>query len=262
MVEKEVLLTYQRLYAPLRDKEFFSLYQINASFEKQLEIHHQTHFQKKAISRLEQFIALEKNLLQPLAVTPFVVHHKWECLVKMDYHITLPEDGHHYSVPCKYIGKRVAVNYDADTVEIFYEMNRVAMHRRSYKKNSFTTVREHMPLHHQKVAEQNGWDQDYFLEQAAKIGTHAYQFIDKVLKSRPIIQQAFNSCKGILRLAGKYGYQRLEAASKRALQGDRYNYSTLDNILKNNLDKLTSADQPELFQMPDHPNIRGEDAYQ
>ncbi len=44
MVEKEVLLTYQRLYAPLRDKEFFSLEEINASFEKQLEIHHQTHF--------------------------------------------------------------------------------------------------------------------------------------------------------------------------------------------------------------------------
>ncbi|MEJ7736110.1 MAG: IS21 family transposase [Chitinophagaceae bacterium] len=261
-VEKEVLLTYQRLYAPLRDTEFFSLEQINAAFQKQLELHHQADFQKKAISRLEQFLELEKGLLQPLPSTPFVIRYKAECKVKMDYHITLCEDGHHYSVPCKYIGKKVAVNYDTDTVEVFFELNRIAMHRRSYKKGGFTTVIEHMPIHHQKVAEQNGWDQDYFLGQAAKIGTHTHQYVGKVLKSRPVIQQAFNACKGILRLGHKYGPERLEAACKRGLNGDRYNYSTLDNILKNHLDKLITDEQPELFRMPDHPNVRGGDAYQ
>ena len=47
-----------------------------------------------------------------------------------------------------------------------------------------------------------------------------------------------------------------------ALQVDRYNYSTLDNILKNNLDKLLGEQQPDLFRLPDHPNVRGADAYQ
>jgi hypothetical protein len=73
MVEKEVLLTYQRLYAPLRDREFFSLEQINAAFQEQLALHHQMHFQQKTISRLEQFNQLEKEFLHPLPPIPFVI---------------------------------------------------------------------------------------------------------------------------------------------------------------------------------------------
>jgi hypothetical protein len=262
LVEKEVLLTYQRLYAPLRDQEFFSLAQINAAFQIQLALHHQMHFQKKTISRLEQFLELEKELLHPLPLTPFVIRHKTEATVKMNYHITLTEDGHQYSVPYKYIGKKVAVNYDTDIVEIFYELDRIALHKRSYRNGDYTSSMDHMPLNHQKVTEQKGWDADYFLGQGAKIGPHTQEYITRVLKSRPVIQQAFDGCKGIFRLGSKYGQERLEAAAKRALQGDRYNYSTLDNILKNNLDKLLSQEQPDLFRLPDHPNVRGADAYQ
>jgi putative transposon-encoded protein len=261
-VEKEVLLTYQRLYAPLRDKEFFSLAQINAAFLEQLALHHQMHFQKKTISRLEQFMELEKELLHPLPPAPFVIRHKIEATVKMNYHITLTEDGHQYSVPYKYIGKKVAVNYDTDNVEIFYELDRIALHKRSYRNGDYTSSIEHMPLNHQKITEQKGWDADYFLGQAVKIGPHTHEYITCVLKSRPVIQQAFDGCKGIFRLGSKYGQERLEAAAKRALQGDRYNYSTLDNILKNNLDKLLAEEQPDSFRMPDHPNVRGADAYQ
>jgi hypothetical protein len=119
-----------------------------------------------------------------------------------------------------------------------------------------------MPENHQKIAEQKGWDADYFLREAAKAGSHTQQYVEGVLKGRHIIQQAFDACKGILRLGGKYGQDRLEAACKRALQGDRYNYKTVDNILKNNLDKLLDDSQPELFQPPVHPNVRGADNYQ
>jgi len=262
MVEKEVLLTYQRLYAPLRDREFFSLEQINAAFREQLVLHHQMHFQKKTISRLEQFLELEKEFLHPLPPTPFVIRHKIEATVKMNYHITLTEDGHQYSIPYKYIGKKVVANYDTDTVEIFYELNRIALHKRSYRKNDYTSCIEHMPENHQKIAEQRGWDADYFLREAAKTGPHTEQYVAGVLKGRNIIQQAFDACKGILRLGGKYGQERLEAACKRALQGDRYNYKTVDNILKNNLDKLPDEGQPELFQPPVHSNVRGADNYQ
>jgi transposase len=262
MVEKEVLLTYQRLYAPLRDKEFFSLEQINAAFRDQLTLHHQMRFQNKTISRTEQFVELEKEFLNPLPPTPFVIRHKVVATVKMNYHIMLTEDGNQYSVPYRYIGKKAVINYDTDTVEIFYELERIALHKRSYRKGSYTTNLEHMPLNHQKIAEQRGWDADYFLGSAMKIGPHIHEYISQVLKSRPVIQQAFDACKGIFRLGDKYGSQRLEKASKRALLGDKYNYSTLDNILKNNLDKLLDEEQPDLFRMPDHPNIRGADAYE
>ncbi len=258
LVEKEVLLTYQRLYAPLRDREFFSLEQINTAFEEQLKIHHQMYFQKKTISRLEQFIELEKEHLQPLPITPFVICHKDLCKLKMNYHIVLKEDDHQYSVPYKYIGKMVAVNYDTDHVEVFYNMQRIAFHKRSYKKTGYTTLIEHMPPNHQKFTEQNGWDADYFLREALKIGVSTQQYIEKLLQSRPVIQQSFDGCKGILRLVSRYSPERLEAACKRALPGSRCGYNTIENILKNNLDKL-SIDEPDLFHIPSHDNTRGAD---
>ena len=262
MVEKEVLLTYQRLYAPLRDKEFFSIDEINAAFLVQMNLHHQMRFQNKTISRIEQFMQLEKEFLNPLPPTPFVIGHKILATVKMNYHIMVTEDGNQYSVPYKYIGKKVVVNYDTDNVEIFYELERIALHKRSYRKGSYVTSVDHMPLNHQKIAEQKGWDSDYFLELAVKTGPHTHEYISRVLKSRPVIQQAFDACKGIFRLGNKYGQQRLENASKRALQGDKYNYTILDNILKNNLDKLLDEHQPDIFRIPDHPNIRGANAYE
>ena len=262
MVEKEVLLTYQRIFAPLRDKEFFSLEEINAAFWEQMILHHEMHFQKKTISRTEQFIQLEKEFLNPLPPAPFVIRHKIEATVKMNYHIMLTEDGNQYSVPYKFIGKKVVVNYDTDNVEIFYELQRIALHKRSYRKGSYVTSVDHMPLNHQKIAEQKGWDSDYFLELAEKTGPHTHAYIIQVLKSRPVIQQAFDACKGIFRLGNKYGSERLENASKRGLQGNKYNYSTLDNILKNNLDKLQDEQEQELFKIPDHPNIRGANAYE
>jgi len=118
-----------------------------------------------------------------------------------------------------------------------------------------------MPENHRRFAEQSGWDADYFLREALKIGINTQQYIEKVLQSRPVIQQAFNGCKGILRLVSRYSAQRLEAACKRALPGSRCGYITIENILKNNLDK-PGIEEPEPFRIPKHDNTRGPDQYQ
>ncbi len=52
----------------------------------------------------------------------------------------------------------------------------------------------------------------------------------------------------------------LEAACKRAFTGQCYSYTTINNILLNNLDTL-KPDQPLLFNMPEHNNLRGPGAY-
>jgi hypothetical protein len=65
---------------------------------------------------------------------------------------------------------------------------------------------------------------------------------------------------GVLRLAKVYTDARLEAACKRALKGNSYAYKIVSNILSNNLDKL-QTEQPTLFDMPEHENLRGPQAY-
>jgi hypothetical protein len=67
---------------------------------------------------------------------------------------------------------------------------------------------------------------------------------------------------GILRLDRKYGTTRVETACTRALQGQVYNYKTIQNILINNLDQLEPQQQTALFRVPAHTNLRGPEAFQ
>lgn len=259
-VENEVKLAYQRIYAPLRGKIFFSLSELNSHIVGQLKIHHQKCFQQKDYSRLECFINHEKKLLQPLPQEKFVIRHVVKAKVQKSYHIVLGEDRHYYSVPFSFISKTVHAIYDTDTVEIYYEHKRIALHTRSYKPNGFTTIKEHMPESHQRYSEQKGWAPDYFLEQALRIGSYTHLYIEKVLKAKSFTEQTYNACLGIMRLAKSYCPARVDAACKRALAGHCYNYTTINNILIHNLDTL----EPEellLFRMPEHDNVRGPETY-
>jgi len=259
-VENEVKLVYQRIYAPLRDKTFFSLSELNAHIIEQLKDHHQRPFQKKDYSRFDSFIRNEKSLLLPLPAQQYIIKHAAKAKVQKNYHITLGENWHHYSVPFGFIGKSVNAIYDTDIVEIYYEHKRIALHKRSYKPHDFTTIKEHMPESHQRYTEQKGWTATYFLEQAAQVGPSAYLYIQGVLKARRFTEQTYNACLGILRLVKAYSALRVEAACKRALTGQHYSYTTINNILINNLDTL-EPEQLLLFNMPEHHNLRGPEAY-
>lgn len=262
-VEGAVHLAYLRVYAPLRDQVFHSLAALNAAILKQLEEHHHKPFQKKDYTRYERYISQEKAVLQPLGATAYAMKHYTQAKVQKNYHITLGEDWHHYSVPFRFIGQRVKVIYDADWVEIYLNLERIAIHRRSYKSHGYSTVEEHRTPDHRLYTQMKGWDGDYFLSKAAAIGTYTHQYVEKVLQSRRFTEQTFNGCMGILRLASKktVGSARMEAACKRALQGDTFNYKTIERILMARLDQLDDLAQPDLFQTPDHPNVRGADHY-
>lgn len=119
-----------------------------------------------------------------------------------------------------------------------------------------------MPEGHQHYFERRGWTADYFLRQAATVGISTKQYIEKLLKGKHFTEQTYNACLGILRLGKQYGNDRLEAACSRALSGEQFTYRTIDNILKNNLDKQPYTGQQELFKTPPHDNLRGPDAYQ
>jgi len=260
-VENEVKIAYQRIYAPLRDRVFYSLEELNHAIASQLLLHNQKLFQLKDHSRLQLFELEEKSLLQPLPAEPFVLKHRVLAKVQKNYHITLGENYHHYSVPYQYIGKQVTAVYDTDLVEIYYQFQRIALHRRSYKEHDLTTVAEHMPAGHQRYFEQKGWTPEYFLSQASQIGPAAHLYMDGVLKTRAFTEQTYNACRGILRLQQQYGSGRLEAACVRALSGQVFNYRTIQNILTYNQDQLSGNPQTDLFQVPEHPNLRGPDAY-
>jgi transposase len=257
-VENNVYLSYLRIYAKVRNEEFYSLYQLNKRIQELLLMHNKASFQKLSGSRETQFLQEEKPQLKPLPSEPFMIKHITSGKVQMNYHIILGEDKHQYSVPYQYIGKTTKVVYDEQNVEIYIGFQRIGCHKRDYRRYGYTTLAEHMPEKHLKYNETLGWDADYFLSQATKIGQSATELFKRILTSKEFVEQTYNACIGLKRLSEIYGANRFEAASKRALNASRITYGMVKNILENNLDKQPVPQaQLDLFSIPNHENIRG-----
>lgn len=259
-VEKNVLDVYRRVYAVIRDETFYSLGELNKAILKALEAHHDKHFQRKDFSRRELFNDQEKPKLGPLPEQHFEIKHATKAKVQQNYHVVVGEDWHYYSVPFQYLGQKVKIIYDSDYVEIYLKLDRIAVHPRSYKRHGFTTLLEHMPENHQQVAIQHGWTPEYYLKKAKENGPHTHEMFEQIIKSRITIHQAYGPFRGILRLMKDYGGQRVEAACKRALTGNRYNYNVIKSILEKNLD-LREEPQVQESPIPQHENLRGPEAF-
>lgn len=259
-VESHVNIAYQRIYARIRNDVFLSLAQLNKAIKHNQEEHHRKNFQKKTFSRLERFTAEEKPKLQPLPGDPYLFKHYTKGKVQKNYHVILGEDWHFYSVPYRLIGKEVRLAYCSDHVEIYYNLVRVALHRRNYKKHDHSTADEHMPPAHQAYRRQMGWSPDYYLKKAEENGPFTLEFFKKVMESKAVIHQAYQSCLGLIRLGKDYGDTRLEAACKRALKGSKYTYGVIAGMLENNMDKLEQEFSDD-FKPPLHNNTRGSKAY-
>ena len=65
------------------------------------------------------------------------------------------------------------------TIEIFYNHNRIASHRRlKGRTGQYSTITEHMPEDHQKYLEWNG---DRFRKWAERIGINTYTAVNAIL---------------------------------------------------------------------------------
>ena len=260
-VEKEVNLAYMWIMAPLRNKVMHSVREINQAITPLLDEYNNKPMSRVAYSRFDRFKTEEQSILRLLPDVPFSYKHKTRGKVQKNYHVILGEDWHQYSVFYQYIGQEVSIIYDLDEVEIYLGFKRIAIHRRSFIRNKCTTLFEHMPPHHQKMKELQGWDADYFLSKAEKIGLCTVEVVKRILDSRPFVEQSYLSCLGIIRLAEKVGHPRMEAACRRALLGVRVGYKIIKNILDKNLDTLPIQTEIQ-FSLPLHDNLRGTEAYQ
>ena len=244
--------------AALRDEQFFSLAELNLAIRDKLELFNQRLFQKKEGSRRSLFLGEEKPLLAPLPATRFELSDWKTATVQFNYHISV--DGMLYSVPYEYIKKKVDIRVTDTTIEIFYNHNRIASHRRlKGRPGQYSTITEHMPADHQKYLEWNG---DRFRKWAERIGINTYTAVNAILTSKSVEQQTYRSCMGLLKLAEKYSDALLEAACKKALSYTASpSYKSIKNLLVTGSEKLASEAIDTKTTHKAHGITRGADYY-
>jgi transposase len=244
------------ILASLRDRQFFSLGELNEAIRELLVRLNSRPFKKLSGSRLSWFETLEKPVLRPLPQSRYVFSQWKKARVNIDYHVEL--ERHYYSVPYQLVQEEVDLRSTATTVEIFHRGKRVASHLRSSAQGHHSTVTEHMPRSHQAYLE---WNPSRIVGWAQTVGQATAQVVQKVMESRRHTEQGYRACLGILRLGKRYTEQRLEAASRRAIAIGGYSYRSIASILENGLDQVPLPETKEQSRPIIHDNIRGSEYY-
>jgi transposase len=250
-VEVAVQIATRFIIAKLRNRQFFALSALNGAVAELVEQINTRVSRHLGASRRALFEELERSALKPLPAEPYVFAEWKQCRVGLDYHVEI--DKHYYSVPHQLLREKVWARITARTIEVFHRGKRVAAHVRSSSNRKHTTVREHMPSSHQRYAD---WTPERLRRQAGAIGRHTAALVEIILRERAHPEQGFRACVGIVRLAKSYGRERLEAACGRAIEIGARSYSSVNSILKNDIDRrrpVMPADGPAIA----HDNIRG-----
>ena len=257
LVEGAIRIVYQRIFAPLRNSIFYSMDELNEEIQDLTDKHNRIPFQKLNVSRYDLFLQIEKDELKLLPAKRYEFKKFAYLKVAFNYHIELAEDAHYYSVPHRYIRKKVKVIYTEKSVEIYHNNIRIAFHGRDRRRGGYTTTGEHIPSSHQFYAE---WSPERIIGWAAKIGEEVKEITVKLLSSRDHPEQAYKACLGIINLAKKYGNIRVNKACARALSYKLYKYKAVKNILEKGLDNVEEEPEDSAL-LPLHSNIRGANYY-
>jgi transposase len=255
--EAGVLIAKRWILAVLRHRTFYSLADLDVAIRQCLERLNTRPLKKLKKSRRELFEAIDLPNALPLPARPYEYAEWYKVKVQLNYHI---EVGHHYySVPYQLLHERLDIRLTAATVEAFRNGARVAAHVRSYHKNGYTTLPEHMPPEHRFYAE---WNPERFIRWAGKTGEATAQLVEKILAMRPYPEQGYKACLGIINLTRDYEPVRVEAAARRALKFKTCSYRSMKAILSAGLDRQPDdGEQRYLPGLPPHQNIRGPDYY-
>jgi transposase len=259
LVENAVRIIYNRIYTKIRGTDYFTLEELNVAIKVALEEHNSLLLTGRNYSRRQQFEEIERAELAALPPLRYELKKERFVTVAKNGHVSLSVDKHYYSVPYRFIGKKVKLMYSRSEVEIFYHYERIAVHKRVKSPYNYTTDKDHLASAHRFVSD---WTPERFLKWASAIHEDVQLYILKVLDRKQHPEQAYKSCIGILSFSKKVGNERLTKACQRALGYGLYNYKTIQNILEKGMDQYDDEDEKGQLQMPIHDNIRGEKYYQ
>ncbi len=255
LVENQVKMIYTRVYAKLRNQQFFDLPSLNATIAEKIKEHNQTRMQSRDYCRQERFLALEKHLLRPLPTQQFELKSYTTSKVAHSGHFSLMK--HYYSVPYTFTGSQVKVIYTRTMVYIYADGKQIALHIRSYKTGGYTTIPMHLSSQNQFYLARSP---EYYLERAKEKSAGLQALVELIFQQNRYPETLYRTCDGLLRLQRSSPPETFERACRIAVENGMLSYKFIQRILENNMADYP-AQAPVEVPLPIHANIRGKDYY-
>jgi transposase len=178
----------------------------------------------------------EQAILQPLPHTPYDLAIWKQVKVHRDCHVVF--ENAYYSVPFRLVGQVLWARGGTQMVQFYtadYQL--VATHDRAAQAGKRVTHLDHIPP--EKLPGLM-LTRATCRQQAAAVGIATAQVVERLLNHRP--EDRLRTAGRLLRLRDRFGPDRLEAASARALRFDDPSYMTIKRILEQGLDQAPAPD--------------------
>jgi hypothetical protein len=233
-VERKIPVVRQQFLAP---EDFRDIRDANAKVRQwsTLEYGMQTHGTTKK-KPFEVFKTEEQQLLNSLPEEKFDMPMWKEAKIHPDHHVVFAKN--YYSMPTRYVGKKVCVRGGLNTVQVFYEGELAKTHPRSYGEGVWKTDETDYPPEKSKyLLKTTG----YYQQEALKHGEYVRQVVARIM-----MEHAYRNVRkvqALFRLADKYGSETLNLACRRCNFYEDYRMSTLKRILVKELYHLPLGDE-------------------
>jgi transposase len=226
-VERHVRIVEDDIIRPMERLDIYSLQEYNDIMRRKLIARNSRDYSKKLGSRTSIFEAEEKQALLPLPVLQYKSYDEKDATVWRDFHIQY--DCAFYSVPIRYVGKKVTVKATNEQIRIYYQEKLIAEHRRAVRKWQKSTLEAHIPG---KGTDLHGaYSSDELISWAEKFGPYTVRWVKAELGRFEFEVQAYRPVTSVLRILNRYTPEAAESASEAALASSVFTVKGYKSIL-------------------------------
>lgn len=256
-VESAVNQLYKFVYSRIQEEKFHSLDSLNCRLWELLDQYNNRPYRDS--SRWSIYLKEEKPQMAELPPKMHSFRFRKETTLGPTYHVCVGNEHHMYSVPYQYVGQKVKVMWDVNTVEVYVGSQLVCSHIRSTTRYGYSTNKDHMPEGHKAYERSKEYNAAAILEKAGFIGQGARWMVESLLNRTRFPQQAYGNCQAVLSLTHQYGTERVDKACLLIKNKTGHaSLTVLANILKNNRDGMMDK---STTSTPPNSDVRGAAAY-
>jgi transposase len=189
--------------------------------------------EKNGTTHEEPVIRFERDEKQSLLALPssrFEMPLWKECTVHPDHHVVF--DKSYYSLPTRYVGKKVWVRGGLRMVEFFLDREQIKTHPRSYKPGTWQTDMSDYPEKAKAFLFSNpAWCR----RQAEEMGNNVGRMVSEILAPHSL--QNLRKAQAVIRLGEKHGAENLDAACRHLLSFGSTYLKSLQRVLEKGIPK-------------------------
>lgn len=179
----------------------------------------------------------EMAVLKELPVHRFEMPLWKECTVHPDHHVVFEKS--YYSVPTRFVGKKVWVRGGLTMVDIFCKDIQIKTHPTAHRPGTWRTDLNDYPEGKKLFLQfQPAWCR----KEAYRMGEHAGRMVEEILAPHALVH--LRKAQAILRLGEKYGAQKLDDVCRHLLDNGSHSHAAVKRLLEKGIPQTTRAAQP------------------